>query len=87
MSKRTPRQVADEIAALRALVPVGRWKTKTARSIQIAIDALKDGIDETSDEFSVELTEEEQMTALDAINWKNGDSDDKPSEGWGDLAK
>ncbi len=87
MSKKpTDKEVAKEIAALKALKPTGRWADKTANSIRIMVDALNGCIDETSDEFTSEMSEEDQMTALDAINWKEGNTQDKPSKGWGGLA-
>ena len=87
MSPRTPNEIADEIIALRALNPVGKFARKTAASIQIAINALSGHIDETADEFTVELSDEQQMTAMDAINWKKGDFKDRPSEEWGELVE
>lgn len=83
--KRTKTEIAAEIAALKALKPVGVWARKTAATIQVQLDALEGNIDETADEFYVELTDEQQMAAIDAINWMNGDAEEKPSEGWGAL--
>lgn len=85
--KPTEQEVVAELDALRELNPVGQFARKTAASIQIAIDALLGNVDETSDEFNSELTDDQQQAALDAINWKNGDSDTKPSEGWGNLVE
>jgi len=86
MSKRTAKEIAAEIRALKRLVPVGVFAAKTRATIQIEIDALESGIDFTADEF-FELPDEQQMAAQDAENWKNGDHDDAPSEGWGTLVK
>ena len=85
MKKPTPDKIAAEIAALKKLKPIGPFARKTAATIQIQIDALEDNIDPTADEFTGELTEEQQSDALDALNWKDGVSKDKPSEGWGEL--
>ena len=87
MKKPTKDQTAAEIAALKKLVPVGLFARKTAASIEIAIEALNDEVDETSDEFNVELTDEQREMAMDAINWKNGVTSHKPSEGWGGLVR
>lgn len=85
MSKRTQEEIAAEVAALKALKPVGLFARKTAATIQVQIDAVSGNIDQTSDEFHGELTEEQQMAAMDAINWANGDEEKKPSEDWGGL--
>lgn len=87
MPKKTPQEIAAEIAALKALKPVGQFKRKTAETIALQIEALEGKIDETSDEFNVELTDEQQMSAMDAINWVNGDADAKPSGDWGALVE
>ena len=85
MSKRTENEIAAEVAVLQALNPVGLFARKTAESIQIQIDALQGRIDETSAEFAVELSEENQMVAMDAINWRDGMSKVQPSKDWGRL--
>lgn len=85
MEKPTPKQVAAEIAALKKLKPVGVFARKTMASIQIAIDALNDTIDETSDEFNVELTDAERDITFTAIAWKNGESASNHPVGWGSL--
>ncbi len=82
--KATKEQIAAEIAALEALKPIGRFAAKTAGTIEIQIDALKNGVDETSAEWE-EQGEEMQMAAMDAFNWREGYAKEKPSEGWGGL--
>jgi len=76
----------DEIAALEALTPVGRFAMKTAGTIEIQVDALKHGVDETSIEWE-EMGDEMQMAAMDAFNWREGYNDERPSQGWGGLVK
>jgi len=83
---RTPQEIETEIAALKALKPVGLLKDKTARSIEAAIDELQYGVDDTAGEWQ-EMTDEERSGVLDASGWKDGDSDEKPSEGWGRLVE
>lgn len=84
MSKPTPKQVESEIAALLALTPVGPFKAKTADTIEIQVDALRHGVDDTAAEWE-EMGDEMQMAAMDAVNWKDGSSKERPSEGWGGL--
>ncbi len=80
---RNKTEIDQEIAALNALVPVGVWKRKTQNTIAIQIAALRGDYDD-EDDFDA-LTEEEQMSAMDAIDWRDDQSDDRPSEGWGYL--
>lgn len=82
--KRPHEEILAEIKALKALKPVGQFARKTTETISVIIDALEDRIDTTSDEFD-ELPDEQQMAALDAINWLHGHTNDRPSEGWGKL--
>lgn len=87
MPKKSAQEIAAEVAALRRLKPTGLWRAKTTRSIEIQIEALEGHIDETSDEFSVELNEEQQDIATQAINWRDGVGSDQPSTGWGGLVE
>lgn len=82
---RTPSEIANEIAALRALKPAGPFSLRTQRSISAAIDELAFGLDQTADEW-FELTQSERAAASEALAWKRGDTEDKPSTGWGPLA-
>jgi len=87
MPKKTEHEIATEVAALRKLKPRGLWRAKTERSIEIQIEALQGEIDETSDEFAIELNEEQQDIATQAINWRDGIGNDQPSTGWGELVE
>jgi len=83
---RTPQEIATEIAALKALKPVGPFKDKTAGGIAAALEELVNGVDDTADEFE-EMEENEQKFVWAARDWKDGDSSEKPSEGWGQLVE
>ena len=83
---RTKDEINQEIKALKKLVPVGQWKEKTTRSIAAAVEELEHGYDDTAEEWN-ELSDSERDGILNARQWKEGDSDEKPSEGWGSLVK
>ncbi len=84
MRKQT--EIDAEIAALKALKPVGDFKEKTKRSIEVAIIELEEGFDDTSGEWD-ELEDTQQDIVNTARMWKEGDSSEKPSEGWGELVE
>lgn len=86
MKPRTKNEIRDEIAALKALEPVGVWASKTRRSIELAIEQLEHGCDDTAEEFS-ELSDEHQDIILQTRRWEQGEINDRPSEGWGPLVK
>lgn len=81
---RTKPEIDTEIKALKALKPVGTFKEHTARKIELAIEELEHGYDDTSGEWS-ELDDSEQDVINVARRWKEGDSSDKVSTGWGAL--
>ena len=81
---RTKQEIETEIAALKALTPVGKFKENTERKIELAIEELEYGYDDTAEEWN-ELNDSEQDIVNTTRLWKEGDSDDKPSEGWGAL--
>ena len=82
--KRPKEEIQSEIKALRALKPEGHAAHKTAKIIASQIDALENGVDDTCDEWE-QLSEEEQMAIRDAQEWAGGDTETKPSEGFGGL--
>lgn len=86
MKRPTQEQVQAEIEALKKLKPFGPFRAKTERAIEIAIEALKYGFDQTADEWN-ELDDEQQDTVFQAEGWKTGDIKDRPSTGWEGLAK
>lgn len=82
--KRTKEEIAAEVAALKNLKPVGAFARKTQATIDATIEALEDGIDETAEEWN-ELSDDAQSSALDAMRWRDGDTDEKPSESFTGL--
>lgn len=86
MNKPTPEQIAAEIAALQALKPSGPFARKTQGMIDDVIDALRNGIDTTAEEWD-EMDREVQMLMLDADGWKHGQRSERPSAGWEGLVK
>lgn len=83
---RTPEEIKTEIAALKALKPVGRWADRTQETIKLLVEELEEGVDDTSEEFEG-LTEGQQEAVKMAREWKEEKYDDKPSGGWGDLVR
>ncbi len=81
---RTEKEIEQEVKALKALKPVGTFKDKTARSIELAIEELEHGYDDTAEEWN-ELTDEQRDIVNCTRRWKEGDSDENTSEGWGAL--
>lgn len=81
---RTKNEIKKEIAALKALKPVGLWKGRTEKSIELAILELEHGYDDTAEEYN-ELTDTERDIIQTARAWKESLSDDRPSQGWGSL--
>lgn len=81
---RTKQEIATEVGALKALKPAGPFKMKTSRSIELAIEELEHGYDDAAEEWN-ELTDVQRDIINSARRWKEGDSDEKISEGWGDL--
>jgi len=84
MTPKTKQEVAEEILRLKALKPRGLFKNDTAKKIELAVEALKDGLDESAEEFG-DLSESEQDVAREALRWRAGESKARPSEGWGEL--
>jgi hypothetical protein len=80
---RTRIEVEKEIAALKALKPVGWHKQQTAEIIAVAVEELKYGVDQTAEEWN-ELTDSQRDAVREAIAWRDGEKD-VPSEGWGGL--
>lgn len=83
---RTKPEIADEINALKALKPVGPHARNTQSKIDLAIDELNFGVDDTAAEWN-EMSESERDIVMTTRNWKTGGSADKPSKGWGSLVE
>lgn len=77
-------EIAGEIAALRALTPIGCHAHRTSTSIALAIEELEYGVDDTAGEWA-EMTDSQRDIVMSARAWKNGWSKDRPSTGWGRL--
>jgi hypothetical protein len=84
---RTPEEIQTEIAALKALRPVGRYAYATARKIRACIHELEEGIDMTAPEFTDETDEDIKSVIMDAHSWKTGQMELRPSGGWGKLVE
>ena len=83
---RTKTEIDQEIFNLRQLKPVGMHQDRTANKIECIIEELEGGLDETADEWDG-MTDGEQDCVRQARMWKEGDTQTKPSEGWGNLVR
>ena len=81
---RTPEEITAEIAALKNLKPVGFHARRTADSISLQVEELEYGFDQTSGEWA-ELTYTERDTINQAFEWKQGNSNVRPSLECGGL--
>lgn len=86
MTRPTKDQIKEEIAALKALQPIGRFAEKTKGTIDLVVDELEHGIDQTSEEWT-ELSDEHRDAVLQAEAWKRGLNGTLPSTGWEGLVK
>lgn len=77
---KTKQQVADEIVKLKALKPVpGPHEAKVARMLELSIEELEHGFDQTAGEWD-ELTDEERDTIQHAADWRDGYAAGEPSK-------
>lgn len=83
---RTKEEIEQEIFNLRQLKPVGPHQVQTQLKIEFMVEELEFGLDETADEFD-EMTEGEWDSVRQARAWKEGETEDKPSTGWGSLVR
>ena len=83
---RTKTEIDQEIFNLRQLKPVGMHQDRTAAKIKMMIEELEFGVDDTADEWE-EMTDGERDSVLQTRMWKEGDTETKPSEGWGNLVR
>ena len=83
---RTPAEIAAEIAALKALKPIGRFARKTADGILLQLEELEFGMDQTCEEWN-ELGLDDQALVEDTRAWKECRSDKQPSKEWGGLVE
>lgn len=82
---KTQVQINEEIKALEACKTYAPKRTLFGDDnhaiIDLQIEALKEEIDITSDKF-YEQTEDAQSNILEAINWRDGETEESPSSGW-----
>jgi hypothetical protein len=83
---RTKNEIADEIKRLKALRPVGPYAGATRSKILHAIEELEFGVDDTAEEW-LDLDDSEQDIVMSSRAWKEGNTNDKPSDGWGLLVE
>lgn len=88
MSRRTQKEISNEITALRNLVPVGEFNTKTRANIADAIDELCHRFDRTAGEWE-ELSEAEQDLRNQVDAWVEGLNEAPYSDrkSWGNLVQ
>ena len=91
---RTSQEISGEVAALKALRPVGKFAYTTAKKILACIRELELGQGQVqADLFGhtpgpvEERDEEIKSILMDVRNWKLGKTNYKPSEGWGSLVE
>lgn len=78
---RTKQEIETEIAALKALKPVGRFAEKTSESIALQIEELEYGVDQTAAEWD-DLSDEQQSVVNETIEWKEGRIRTPPHKEW-----
>jgi hypothetical protein len=81
---RSKNDIEVEIKLLKLLKPCGAFKHRTKIMIDLAIEELETGVDDTAEEW-YELSDGEQDVVNTTRLWKQGDSNDRPSEGWSNL--
>lgn len=82
--QRTKQEIQNEIAALKALKPIGPHAARTKEKIRLSIEELQFGVDDTAGELE-ELDESEQDIVFNTRDWKQARINDRPSEGWRGL--
>jgi hypothetical protein len=81
MARKSKQEIETEIKKLKALKPVGSYRSKIAGEINSAVEELELGVDQTAEEWN-EMTWEERDTVQQTIDWKNGDNPQALSEGF-----
>jgi hypothetical protein len=86
--ERSAQEVKDEIAAILACKAYAPHYTffgdDNWRKMGLQAEALNGDIDTTCDEFLEQYTDDEQSEIIAAIEWRDGERDEKPSAGWDD---
>lgn len=89
--KKTPAQVTAEINALKAVIhKVPRssyFGDDNHGAIRAQIKALEENMSQNEVWDSFEDGSYIQDSATSAVQWRDGDSDETPSEDWGGMVK
>lgn len=78
---RSEVDIENEILALQNLKPTGPHKDSIQARFDLMIEELEWGVDDTAEEWD-DLSDCEQDAVMSTRRWKEGDSNDRPSEGW-----
>lgn len=81
---RSKQEIAAEIEAVKLLKPVGPHARSTQKKLELVLEELTYGVDDSAEEWN-ELRDTDQDLVNTTRLWKEGDSDDRPSQGWGPL--
>lgn len=86
---RTPREVIAEVAALKRLrdlvPPMNGFGESNVGSIDAQVAALEENLSESRVFDRYGSREPLLSNALEAVAWRDGNSDEVPSAGWQDL--
>jgi len=87
--RKTEKQVSDEIKKLRDMKPNVRRFTAFGddnwRRIEVQIAVLERNMDEN--DIGIYTDPDENSQAYDAIQWREGEIDESPSDGWKSLVR
>lgn len=94
MKDKTDKQIANELAALKDLAPRIRQRSAfgddNRANIEAQIEVLEDFMSESEiydKEESGDWGQDTVSSAIEALNWMNGEEDEALSKGWEVLAK
>jgi hypothetical protein len=71
MKTRTPKEIDREIKKLRAIKPGGIFKVRTQETLDLVIEELESGVDDTAGEW-YELSDGQRDAVTAARLWKDG---------------
>lgn len=83
---RSKQEIAGELAALKELKPVGPFRFRTKALLALAMEELEHGVDQSAGDWD-DLSDAQRDVVWQVFSWKEGASDEKPSERWGGLAE
>lgn len=82
---KTQKEIDSEIKALEACKNYIPKRTAFGddnyRNLDLQIEELRDGIDDTADEWN-DYSDSEQSAIIEARDWKEGQIDESPSSSW-----